>query len=347
MKTIALCFNTPDMRSGSWRDKSYGKKYPGAGWMRHLVDQGFRVMAGESVLEHIKAMALAPSDVIVIQEERNGAGMDLIGMGADPRVLMCLESPIFASHFYDSMNWGLKPSGKAVDCKSMDESQRVFDSPVPNQFKHRLLFDGGTEHVYFPSFDDEDLKDPVPWNERRFLCMVTANKHYSMLPKTDSPSFKKAMETQLHDYRYEAIKHFITNDPKCKSFDLYGRGWDKFLMAHPNYFYECPDKLATIRNYKFALCFENGSYPGYVTEKIIDCLVAGVIPVYLGAPDIAEHVPLSAFIDARNLRSFPEMEEALRSYPNDRPDFRGWLRSPDGQRYNNRVFAKRILELCA
>jgi len=310
VKTIGLCFSTPDMRSGAWRDASYGKKYPGAGFMRHLVDQGFRVMAGESVLEHIKALSIAPSEVIVVQEERNAIGQDLVGMGADARVLLCLESPIYAPHFYDN---------------------------IPTNFKHRLLFDGGTEHVYFSSFDDEDLKDPVPWDERKFLCMVTANKHYSMLGKKncDSLSYAKALETQLQDYRYDAIGYFKGKN----DFDLYGRGW--FDLARP-----CEDKLATIRNYKFALCFENGSYPGYTTEKIIDCLVAGVIPIYRGAPDIEKYIPLAAFIDARNFSSFTEMESALRAYPNDRPDFRKWLQGPRGRHYNNRVFAKRILELC-
>lgn len=315
MKTLALCFNTPGMAEGDWMSPDYGKRFPGAGWLRHLsvfaFDRGISVKAGDMALKYAD-----PKDVIVIQEERNGVGMDLVGMGADPRVLMCLESPIFTPHFYDN---------------------------VPTNFKHRLLFDGGTEHLYFPSFDDEDLKDPVPWNERKFLCMVTANKHYSMLPKTDSPSFAKALETQLHDYRYAAINRFWFNP----DFDLYGRGWDKII---PQWQGECSDKLATIRNYKFALCFENGSYPGYVTEKIIDCLVAGVIPVYRGAPDRGQYLPGGMYVDAARFKDFDEMEQYLRDLdPEDARDMMiygsAWLKGR-GSVHNNRVFAKRILEMC-
>lgn len=44
---------------------------------------------------------------------------------------------------------------------------------------------------------------------------------------------------------------------------------------------------------------------GGVSEKFIDCLVAGVIPLYLGASDIEKFFPLNTFID---VRSFPTWE---------------------------------------
>lgn len=316
MKTIALCFSTPHLED---RFKpEYGKRYPGAGWMKYLHENS---CSGKFALDNLN-----PKDVIVVQEENNEHGQDLVKLGADPRVLMCLESPIFASNFYDN---------------------------IPNNFKHRLLFNGGTEHLYFPSFDNEDIKEPVPWNERKFLCMVTANKHYGALGDQfkDSPSLNKAMETQLHDYRYKAIEYF-TFTQLCggnmfsSGFDLYGRGWPEYLGK------ECADKLATIRNYKFCLCFENGSYPGYITEKIIDCLVAGVIPVYMGAPDIKEYIPYNLFVHAKDFASFGEMHNALRSFNQKDGERmielgRWWIESARAWPYNNRVFAKRILDLCA
>lgn len=329
MKTIALCFNTPGMSRFEWRKDFYGKKYPGAGWMKWLMRpidlESHWVVDGHNCLKN----GYDPKDIVVVQEENNEYGQELVRRGADPRVLMCLESPIFASKFYDSLSTPINGGSTGVSRAGDDSAQ----------FKHRLLFDGGTEHVHFPSFDDDDIKEPVTWDDRRFLCMVTSNKHHSMLPKTDSPSFKKAIETQLHDYRYEAIKHFKYN---VKDFDLYGRGWGSFAG-------ECDDKLNTICNYKFALCFENGSYPGYITEKIIDCLVAGVIPVYRGAPDIEAFIPPDIYLQYGS--DFKEMEEGLRSIEKDQAlnmIRRGqeWLISGDGRKYNNRVFAKRILELC-
>ncbi|WP_394958760.1 glycosyltransferase family 10 domain-containing protein [uncultured Helicobacter sp.] len=41
-------------------------------------------------------------------------------------------------------------------------------------------------------------------------------------------------------------------------------------------------KRKWLENYKFNICFENGSYPGYLTEKLFDAYIAGCIPIYWG-----------------------------------------------------------------
>lgn len=51
-------------------------------------------------------------------------------------------------------------------------------------------------------------------------------------------------------------------------------------------------KRRAISNYKFYLAFENTDERGYVTEKVFDALLAGVIPVYLGSQiDCQELMP--------------------------------------------------------
>jgi Glycosyltransferase family 10 (fucosyltransferase) C-term/Fucosyltransferase, N-terminal len=50
-------------------------------------------------------------------------------------------------------------------------------------------------------------------------------------------------------------------------------------------------KLATIARYKFTLAFENSITRDYVTEKLCDPLIAGSVPVYLGAPNVEEFAP--------------------------------------------------------
>lgn len=41
-----------------------------------------------------------------------------------------------------------------------------------------------------------------------------------------------------------------------------------------------------LKQYKFNLCFENKSMPGYVTEKLTEAMWARCIPIYWGAPDV-------------------------------------------------------------
>jgi hypothetical protein len=52
-----------------------------------------------------------------------------------------------------------------------------------------------------------------------------------------------------------------------------------------------PSKLDTIGKYKFTLAFENAIAEDYVTEKFYDPLLAGSVPVYLGAPNIDAFAP--------------------------------------------------------
>jgi len=52
-----------------------------------------------------------------------------------------------------------------------------------------------------------------------------------------------------------------------------------------------PSKLSVIANYKFTLAFENAITPDYVSEKFFDPLVAGSVPVYLGAPNVEDFAP--------------------------------------------------------
>jgi hypothetical protein len=71
------------------------------------------------------------------------------------------------------------------------------------------------------------------------------------------------------------------------------------------------DRLALLATYRFALVYENTRFAGYVTDGILDCFFARCIPIYSGAPDIAQYVPPSAFIDVRQFQSFPELERFL------------------------------------
>ncbi len=58
-------------------------------------------------------------------------------------------------------------------------------------------------------------------------------------------------------------------------------------------------KLELIAGYKFTLAFENSISRDYVTEKLYDPLIAGSVPVYLGAPNAADLAPADpCFIDA-------------------------------------------------
>jgi hypothetical protein len=144
--------------------------------------------------------------------------------------------------------------------------------------------------------------------------------------------------------------------------DLYGMNWLDFSRFKSNELKGlkpilknlnprfCEDKIKTISNYKFTFCLENIAMKGYVTEKIIDCLVAGTIPIYLGAPDIYDFVPKNCFIDMRDFRSMEELEYFLENLTEDEADKiikngQKFLESENGQKFSHEYFAKNMMEL--
>jgi len=57
------------------------------------------------------------------------------------------------------------------------------------------------------------------------------------------------------------------------------------------------DKNSVMRKYLFYLAFENQNVEDYITEKLWGALESGVLPVYMGAPNVAEHVPPNSVIN--------------------------------------------------
>lgn len=71
------------------------------------------------------------------------------------------------------------------------------------------------------------------------------------------------------------------------------------------------DKLAVLRDYRFVVCYENSRLPGYISEKLFDCLYAGSVPVYWGEPNIQRFVPAECLIDRQNFQSDAELAKFL------------------------------------
>lgn len=176
-----------------------------------------------------------------------------------------------------------------------------------------------------------DNVDDTLWqrDERRFLVMLNNNKMPAL------------SWNELYTERLRALEFFS----RANEVDLYGRGWEgpsfqmglsgwpgtaqrawRFALtqwqrlrpvpllqaARRAYRGTTPSKLPKLSEYTFCLCYENLSLKGYITEKIFDCLVAGTIPIYLGAPDIETVVPADAFIDMRRFQSYDELRRFLK-----------------------------------
>jgi hypothetical protein len=70
----------------------------------------------------------------------------------------------------------------------------------------------------------------------------------------------------------------------------------------------CSGKIEHNNNYKFATAFESDSYPGYVTEKLLEPLAAGSIPIYCGGSQAKSDFNSKRFI---SVDDFPNYDQCI------------------------------------
>ena len=64
------------------------------------------------------------------------------------------------------------------------------------------------------------------------------------------------------------------------------------------------NKITALKDYMFHLTIENIIAPHYFTEKLIDCLVAGCVPIYFGAPNIDRYFNVDGFVRFNSFEEF-------------------------------------------
>lgn len=367
-RIIALCTDADSFLENRIFNPACAAKFPGAEAMSELAKivrrQNIEIVTADVALSHINTGHWRPEEIMLIAEADSRYGLELINLGCSPKIILCFESPIFAWQFYDKLN------------------------EIAPKFEHRILFKGafditgkitGQNHiVYFPAFSRNKIPQPKKWAERKNMVLVAANKYWkksshfplSLDPgkylkwwrrykiENNSPTLKSAIHNELQSKRLELIEFFAGKG----KLDIFGRNWQNLsklpacwqnrlkniltnLSPQP-----CDDKIETISNYKFAVAFENVSYPGYITEKIIDCLVAGVIPVYLGAADICDFIPKEIFIDMRQFENFKRLDEYMQSFIEKTAmqmikAGRDFLNSPQGDKYSFENSAEQLFGL--
>lgn len=138
------------------------------------------------------------------------------------------------------------------------------------------------------------------WKQRNGLvCMVSGNK---VSPKTNSnyglrrkiakeldpkildiygPLWNKRIFEKIH-HRIGVAIFAIKNQTLPNIFSVYGN----LLMGFSNAKGPVINKQLLIQSYKYSIVVENSQTA--VTEKIFDCLINGVLPIYVG-PDLAQY----------------------------------------------------------
>lgn len=88
------------------------------------------------------------------------------------------------------------------------------------------------------------------------------------------------------------------------------------------------NKMDWMRNYKFSITFENSSYPGYTTEKLMHALITDTIPIYWGNPIAFLDFNPKAFINCHDFNSFDEVIELVKEIDQNESLYKEYLSQP-------------------
>lgn len=274
--------------------------------------------------------------------------------------LVILESPIIKPDNYDKEN-------HKYFKKIFTWSDELIDNPPSHPLSHKATdrqskaTDGQSKKYFKINYSHKIPKNLEFYSpERKKLCTLISSNKFTHHPQ------------ELYTERIKAIRWFENNHPE--NFDLYGKGWDKYyfygkflefnlsrlnrlkLLAkilgphYPSWKGEVKLKKETYINYKFAICYENcKDFPGYITEKIFDCFLGGCVPIYLGAPNITNHIPIDCFIDKRNFRTYEDLYQYIKNMPDKEylaylNSVNNFLKSDKIYQFTNKYFASTILK---
>jgi hypothetical protein len=320
---VALATNTAEFAGDCVFDPTaIGEMRPGvaaraAPWLQVYEaarERGLRLLSADRISDE----GIDPRQVLLIACDWTPDARRLLRQGARPAALISFEPPVSAWWLYYHLE------------------------QVSARFPHTFLFEGARDRVapttrFHPLYFPQPCPPPRPtgraWSHRRLLVMIDNN---TAVPRWRDLArwFDRPREVSLQRAwaglhyrpilrnRYQARLRAIEAFAPRADFDLYGEGWDTrhpavepalHAAAERTYRGTAGDKPSLLAGYRFSLVFEPTRFPGYLSEKIFECFFARCIPIYSGAPDVAQYVPPAAFIDARQFASYADLERFFRA----------------------------------
>jgi len=104
------------------------------------------------------------------------------------------------------------------------------------------------------------------YNKNKMTSFITSNKNMCV----------------GHQFRLDCLNKI---QQKNLNVDLYGRGIN-----------EIDSKLQGLKDYRFCIAMENDYTNNYFTEKLLDCMLSGTIPIYHGCKNIEKYFDINGII---------------------------------------------------
>lgn len=161
-------------------------------------------------------------------------------------------------------NW-LYGSGGLYLYKGLEQYDKVFASVKtgPNVLETQPFL-GWFDEPKSKSYDELKLESkPL---KIKMISAITSDK----------------FTTKGHRLRHDFIQELKRQN---LNIDYFGRGSN-----------ELEKKSSGLKDYKYSIAIENGSFKNYFSEKIMDCFINYTVPIYFGCENISDYFPENSYI---------------------------------------------------
>ncbi|WP_394755047.1 glycosyltransferase family 10 domain-containing protein [Rhodoferax sp.] len=193
-----------------------------------------------------------------------------------------------------------------------------------------------TEECWMPDFDrcDYALSFHYLENDRHYRLpnYVTLADPNSLLKKAEDATEIVKSKTKfcafITGYADKTVKKRVNFFHKLSSYkhvDSAGKGLNNVGGPIPPGY---DNKIEFLRPYKFHICFENNSVPGYTTEKLVNAMQARTLPIYWGDPLVSNNFNPDSFLNLANFNSDEALIEKIIELDQNEIKYTEMMRQP-------------------
>ena len=132
-----------------------------------------------------------------------------------------------------------------------------------------------------PNFEFKPISEISQWSA---LPNELDTSQFQVYNKNKMTSFITSTKNMCsgHQFRLDCLNKI---QQEKLNVDLYGRGIN-----------EIDSKLQGLKDYRFCIAMENDYTNNYFTEKLLDCMLSGTIPIYHGCKNIEKYFDINGII---------------------------------------------------
>jgi hypothetical protein len=224
------------------------------------------------------------------------------------------------------------PDFNANNCRLFKQLSPHFPLEISNHPDYLFFSVFGVTHCE-PKFDrcikilciTENIRPNFSVCDYSLSCDYLSDPRNLRLPYYSEANFylEKRLNRSLVKDQSTSDNSLAAKSKFCNF--VYSNGWAKERIAFfellskykkvdsggkvkNNLGFQVGNKLDFMPDYKFTIAFENSSYPGYVTEKLIEPMLVNSIPIYWGSPRVVEEFNPRSFISCHE---YPNWQSAV------------------------------------